>query len=60
MKTTEHTYHANTYLVRKDGMRFKVAEIESGQIETYLHDLEKEMPQSNWGIEKRFPVCGTD
>lgn len=57
MQTIEHP---NTYLVRKDGIRFKVAEIETGKIEKYLHDLKKLMPQSNWRIEPRFPVCGAD
>jgi len=52
--------HPNTYLVRKDGMRFRVAEIESGKIDKYLRELKKLMPQSNWRIEPRFPVCGAD
>ncbi len=52
--------HPNTYLVRKDGMRFRVAEIEAGNIDKYLRELKKLMPQSIWRIEPRFPVCGAD
>ena len=57
MQTAEHP---NTYLVRRDGVRFKVAEIETGDIKKYLGELKKLMPKSNWRIEPRFPVCGAD
>jgi len=52
--------HPHTYLVRKDGIRFRVAEIEDGKVDKYLHELKKLMPKSNWRIEPRFPVCGAD
>jgi hypothetical protein len=57
MDTTEHLH---TYIVRKDDSRYCVVEIEDNKIESYLHDLKKTMPQSNWRIEPRFPVCGAD
>jgi len=29
-------------------------------VNTYLDDLKKPMPQSNWRLEPRFPVSGAD
>ena len=57
METTEHP---TTYIVRKDDSRYSVVEIEKNQVDTYLDDLKKAMPQSNWRLEPRFPICGAD